>query len=214
MARENAESPTLAYLHATGQRDASPRATPAHALAAARRRFLAGERLEMGDLATELGVSRTTLYRWTGDRDRLLADVVWLELRALLERAVAAASGRGLARLERGITWFLDACANAQPLHALLANEGERGVRMLTDLTGPIRPRLVESLTRAIEREVADGGYRPPAPPATLADGIVALGERYLHNGGDPTLNPDPATAHTMISLLLREDSIGPVGDE
>lgn len=202
------DSPTLAYLHATGQRQTPPRATPAEALAVARRHFLAGERLDMVDLAAELGVSRTTLYRWTGDRDRLLADVVWLELRKLVERAVAAASGRGLARLERGITWFLDACANAQPLHALLANEGDRGVRMLTALNGPIRPRLVELLTHAIEREVTDGDYRPPAPPATLADGIVALSERYLHNGGDPTLNPDPGTAHTVITLLLREEPL------
>jgi AcrR family transcriptional regulator len=200
------DSPSLAYLQATGRRQAPPRVTPAEALAAARRHFLAGDRLDMGDLAAELGVSRTTLYRWTGDRDRLLADVVWLELRSLVEAAGTTASGRGLARLEHGITWFLDACANAHPLHALLANEGDRGIRMLTALNGPIRPRLVELLTHAIEREVTDGGYRPPAPPATLADGIVALGERYLHNGGDPTLNPDPTTAHTVITLLLREE--------
>ncbi|MBB5913009.1 AcrR family transcriptional regulator [Nocardia transvalensis] len=200
--------PTPAYLAATGERKTPSRATPAEAFAAARHRFLHGERLDMGELATELRVSRTTLYRWTGDRDRLLADVVWFELHRLVENAIAAAPGSGLPRLRQGIEWFLDATAQAAPLRALLATEGERAVRMLTAPNGPIRPRLVGLLTDAIEQEVTEGNYRPPAPPATLADGIVALGERYLHNGGDPTLNPDPATAHTVIALLLREEGI------
>ncbi len=45
----------------------------------------------------------------------------------------------------------------------------------------------------------------PPAATEVLADGIIALAERYLHNGGDPTLNPDPQTARTVVRLLLRE---------
>lgn len=199
------DSPTPAYLQATGEQQAPARATPAEAFAAARRRFRHGERLDMGELATELGVSRTTLYRWTGDRDRLLADVVWFELHKLVAHATESATGHGLPRLRQGISWFLDATASARPLRALLAGEGDRAVRLLTAPNGPIRPKLVRFLTEVIEAEAAGGGYRPPAPPATLADGIVALGERYLHNGGDPTLNPDPATAHTVIALLLRE---------
>ncbi|WP_024805994.1 QsdR family transcriptional regulator [Nocardia sp. BMG51109] len=205
MASVTGDPPTPAYLHATGEQRPAARATPAEAFAAARRRFLHGERLDMVDLAAELGVSRTTLYRWTGDRDRLLADVVWLELRGLVEKATTAAPGAGLPRLQQGINWFLDAAAKAPPLQALLANEGDRAVRLLTAPNGPVRPRLVQLLADTIDHEVTHGGYHPPAPPATLADGIVALGERYLHNGGDPTLNPDPATAHTVIALLLRE---------
>ena len=43
----------------------------------ARRRFLAGERLDMTALATELGVNRVTLYRWVGSREKLLVEVIW-----------------------------------------------------------------------------------------------------------------------------------------
>jgi hypothetical protein len=43
-------------------RAAAPRPTPLDALGLARRRWLAGERLDMGALAKELGVSRATLY--------------------------------------------------------------------------------------------------------------------------------------------------------
>ena len=56
-----------------------------------------------------------------------------------------------------------------------------------------------------IEQE-AERGYKPPASRALLADGIVSICERYLHNGGDPSLNPDPATAQRISARLLRED--------
>jgi hypothetical protein len=49
------------------------------------------------------------------------------------------------------------------------------------------------------------GRYRPPASPELLADAVITLAERYLHNGGDPELHPDPATARTAVVLLLRE---------
>jgi hypothetical protein len=68
-----------------------------------------------------------------------------------------------------------------------------------------VRPRILRTVTELIEREVAEGHYRSPAPPGLLADGIIALAERYLHNGGDPTLNPDPTTARSIAALLLRE---------
>jgi hypothetical protein len=67
-----------------------------------------------------------------------------------------------------------------------------------------VRPHLVAALTERIERE-AQRGYRPPADPRVLADGIVALGERFLYHNGNPALNPDPATARVVIRLLLRE---------
>src|SRR5947207_13651684 len=53
------------------------RSTPLDAFRLARRKFLAGERIDMGGLADELGVNRVTLYRWAGSRAQLLVEVVW-----------------------------------------------------------------------------------------------------------------------------------------
>ena len=39
--------------------------------------LLAGERLDMGVLADQVDVNRTTLYRWFGSRDQLVADALW-----------------------------------------------------------------------------------------------------------------------------------------
>src|SRR5262245_25508423 len=50
---------------------------PEDVLHAARRRFLRGERVDMNDLAREVGIGRATLYRWVGSRDQLLGEVLW-----------------------------------------------------------------------------------------------------------------------------------------
>ncbi len=57
-----------------------------------------------------------------------------------------------------------------------------------------------------IQGEVDAGAYRTPADPDLLADGIVTIGERFLHHGGDPDVTPDAASAGRMIAVLLREE--------
>src|SRR5262245_23011868 len=43
-----------------------PKATALDVFRLARKRFLAGERVEMGALAEELDLNRATMYRWVG----------------------------------------------------------------------------------------------------------------------------------------------------
>src|SRR5258708_8477905 len=61
------------------------RATALDAFTLARRRFLRGERVDIGGLSTELGVNRVTLYRWLGTREQLLVEI----LSSLAERTLS-----------------------------------------------------------------------------------------------------------------------------
>ena len=199
------EVPTRAFADAmAGAAAVERRPTPAAAFERAREIVRAGKRLDMAALAADVGVSRPTLYRWTGDRERLLADVSWAEVELLLRSSDAQIEVTGVKHIERLAGDFLGGLAGNPALRAFQANEGERGLRMMTAPTGGIRPRLVAAVREIIEREITHG-YRPPAEPQLLADGIVALGERWLYHGGDPAMNPDPATARQVIALLLRE---------
>lgn len=197
--------PTQAFAQAMGETEPVRKPLPADAFLRARDQFRAGERLDMGALAGAVGVSRATLYRWTGDRDRLLGDVAWSEVQLLLAFLDRDERGSGLPRIERLAARFLDTLAASPSLRAFLATEGESGLRILTAPAGGVRPRIVASITGMMEREVQRGGYRPPDEPALLADGIVSIAERFLYHGGDPAANPDPATARRVIALLLRE---------
>jgi AcrR family transcriptional regulator len=201
------ERPTLAYEQAMGGAErVKPRATPAGAFERAREYLREGRRLDMVQLAADLGVSRATLYRWTGDRERLLADAVWAEAHAIAEHLLHENRRKhGLSRIQTVCVEYLDFFGRNEGVNAFLAHEHDSGLEMITRVNGGFRPRLVAWISDQIQREIDAGHYRAPADPELLADGIVTIGERFLHHGGDPDVTPDAKSAGRMIAVLLRE---------
>ena len=65
------------------------RPTPEAAYDAATRTYLVVRRLDMRELAAEIGVARNTLYRWTGGRERLLQDVICSLSEAAIDEMLA-----------------------------------------------------------------------------------------------------------------------------
>src|SRR5919202_1458320 len=88
----------------TERPDVTPRPTALDAFLRARKRFLACERVDMSALAAELGVSRVTLYRWVGSRDRLLVEVIWSLAARTLEKIDTDVKERGPERIVRIVT--------------------------------------------------------------------------------------------------------------
>jgi AcrR family transcriptional regulator len=178
--------------------------TPAAAFAAAREIFRSGERIDMAKLADDLGVARTTLYRWTGDRDQLISDVLWAETKVTLDALVTKAAANGFPATREIGVGFMTVLAGSEPVRAFLRNEGQRALLLLTVPSSTYRTRLLEAVVEMIQRDVAHG-YTPPETPELLADTIISLAERFLHNGGEPDANPSPEMAKRAIALLLRE---------
>ena len=189
-----------------GAERVQPKATPAGAFERAREYLRAGKRIDMVALAADLGVARATLYRWTGDRERLLADATWAEAHAVAEHLLHRARRKtGARRIQAVCTEFIAAFAGNQGVAMFLAQERGAGLELLTGVNGGFRPRLVAWIAGLIQAEIDAGRYRAPADAELLADGVVTIGERYLHHGGDPDVSPDPAAAGRMIAVLLRE---------
>jgi AcrR family transcriptional regulator len=182
--------------------------TPADAFVRARQIVQAGGRLDMLALAAELGIARATLYRWTGDREQLLSDILWTNVHALFEHILSTVPERGADGLRIGSTRFLTQLAAGGELTRFLQSEDGIGLRLITDSRGGVRPRLVDAIAAWIQREVDEGYYRAPEDPQLLADGMVSLGERFLYHGGYVESNPDAATASRMIAVLIREAPI------
>lgn len=198
--------PTPAYAQATAVDDeAEVRVTPGDAFVRAREIVHRGERLDMKALAAELGVARATLYRWTGERERLLSDIMWVDVCAVLDRLLESSSERGVARIQTIAERFLELLVSGEQFSTLLRAEGDTAFRLITAPNGGVRPRLVDKLAGHIREEVDAGFYRPPEDPELIAEGMVTLGERFLYNGGDLTANPDPDNARRVIALLIRE---------
>src|SRR6476620_879716 len=82
-----------------GQETAVSRTTPLDAFKLARRKWLSGERLDVGKLAAELGVGRATVFRWVGTRENLYGEICSSLFSRVLETAKTDARGTGLARV-------------------------------------------------------------------------------------------------------------------
>ena len=178
------------------------RATPADAYAAAREVYLAGERLDMRELANRLGVGRSTLYRWCADREQLLTDVIWGITEERIRAFEAATEGmEGKARLREGIRLFLEASANDEALHAFLANEKHAALRVMT-VRGDGRTqhdRLVAEVTRLI----VENGIEVRAAPELAAFTIVRVMEGFIYNDAVAAVEPRLDDALEVLDFLL-----------
>src|SRR5437588_3572433 len=72
-----------------------PTVGPLDVLAEARERWSEDGRLDMGALAAGMGLSRATLYRWVGSKERLLGEVCRAGAQESWEVALEHAKGSG-----------------------------------------------------------------------------------------------------------------------
>jgi AcrR family transcriptional regulator len=182
--------------------------TPAAAFRAARRRYLAGERIDMQALATELGVSRATLYRWTGPREQLLGDVAFSLSDAIFEQAKRDTTHlSGPERLLSVFRRHVGALVEARSLQAFLQNETHAALRILTARSGPVQPRTVARLADLYRTEQRAGNFRPRAAPDRLAYAVVRVTEGFIYNDAIVSIEPAVDQAASIVSLLLEDDS-------
>jgi AcrR family transcriptional regulator len=200
------ESP--AYAAAMAERGGSEpkrRATPADAFRLARRWFLEGRRVDMSDLAAELGVSRNTLYRWTGDRERLLADVMWsIEARSI-EHGKEQASGVGPERIAQVLDYVVDGVSHAPYMQTFLENEPALGFRLITSREAGIESRTVSTIADLMREEEAAGHFQSEVDPETLAYALTRLIHAFVYNDTFTGLEGRPDAFRTVVRLLLRQ---------
>jgi len=183
----------------------APRAAPLDAFERARERFLAGERLDMQQLAAELGLHRTTLYRWVGTRDRLIGQILWSMAEPALREAVEAAGrARGGERIARGIERYLQGSLGAPFMRRFLEEEPEAALRVLTTKDSVLQARSVEFVQGLLEEEIERGALEPPMPVHDLAYLIVRIGESFLYTDVITGEDPSPEKAAQAVRALLR----------
>lgn len=182
----------------------SPRTTRRDAFELARRWFLEGRRLDMGALAEELGISRATLYRWTGPRERLLGEVISSLAENLHGYArLETADLRGAERLLAVFELFVDGIAGAPPLRRFLEADLEVALRVLTGRDGVVHPRVVAATAELMREEAERGAFIPRVDIETLAFAVTRVTEAFLYNEAIMAVEPDAARSKAVIALML-----------
>jgi AcrR family transcriptional regulator len=172
-------------------------------LAAAMRRYLRGERIDVQAIAAELGLGRTTIYRWFGSREGLIGEVLNGAADSLLDVSCAQARGRGGRKLLDTFDRFNRSLADAPALRQFVEQERDAALKIITSSGGVVQPHIVARIAALIEAEVRAGAYEPSVDPATLAYAIVRLAEAFLFNDAAAGMRGDVDRLRDVEAAIL-----------
>ncbi len=172
-------------------------------VAVATRQYLAGLRVDLRAIAAEVGVGRTTIYRWFGSRDELVGEVLRNAFHGLIDLAEARGEGRGtgavVATMDRVNRWL----AGSEPLRRYLEQEGAAALRLITASNGPVQPHVVELVAAMIERAMSRTRQNLRLDAGTLAYAMVRLSEAFLFNDVVAGIRGDVERLHEVQAAIL-----------
>jgi AcrR family transcriptional regulator len=183
------------------------RATALDVFQLARRKWLAGERLDIGRLAAELGVSRATVFRWVGSREQLYGEVISSLFAAELERAQVSAGGTGADHVCQVIHTLLAALLAAEPLRRFVRQDPEFALQVLMSRRSPVEHRCTSLVRGFLDAQIAAGHIRPPMASGAMAYVIVRISESFLYRDVITGDEPDIDTASEAIRILVTSES-------
>jgi AcrR family transcriptional regulator len=160
--------------------------------------------LEMQALARELGIGRATLYRWRGDREALLAQVILSLGVANLHRCESEVQlPPGAERLCAVHDLHLRRISESPAMRAFLRVEPEVASRVLLDAQGVVHIGVTEALADLIRRQEEQSGWRSPLAPESLAAAVSRLSEAFLYSDLIAHAKPDVVTPNLVLRMML-----------
>ena len=172
----------------------------------ARRQYLARERIDMQSLANQLGIGRTTLYRWVGDRDSLVAEMLSGMAVEAIGTVIAKADGEGLDRVIDGMRRFMETSAGFAPLRHLVQTEPDLGLRVMLAPGSTVSRAITAELQREIEAVRRDWAGEKAAE---LADVLTQIGMAY--EWGNIAVRSEPEidrAIRAMETVIRAADSV------
>jgi AcrR family transcriptional regulator len=198
---EGADATVLSRrLHGIGP---AGRPEPMDAFKLARQAFLAGNRIDMQGVAADVGVDRATLFRWVGNRDQLLCEVIWSVADPTWRHAVDDAKGAGARRVVDVMTRFINDVIASEPFRIYLRRERDRALRLLTTKASGFQQRIVDAFEQLLLQEQQASGLRYPLPAHDLAYVVTRIAESFIYSDLIVNETPDATKAAAAIGALL-----------
>jgi len=176
-----------------------------HAFRRARAAFIAGERLDMTALAAQMGVDRTSLFRWVGNRDALLSEVLWSLAEPTLDRIAATERSTGPDRVVAVLTRFTGALIQAPYFRQFLRTEPVRALKLLTTAASEVQRRFVATVESMLADEEA-AGLQLTLPAHDLAYLLVRVAESFTFADLIAGERPDTDRAAAALAHVMRTD--------
>lgn len=163
--------------------------------------FLDGRRLDMRALSRDLGVGRSTLYRWFTSREALLGDIAWRIMSDAITRIETR--DRGTAdprdRFLRVYGKLTETVRGFPPLITFVADDPDYALRVLTSGYGTVQGHLIGWVSSRLSAMA----IREGVDSEDLAYAIVRLCESFIWSDMITGSPPRADTAIAMVELLL-----------
>ncbi len=180
-----------------------PPATPIEVFKLARKTWLQGKRLSIGDLAKEVGVSRGTLYRWVGSKELLLDEILWSLIKPTFENAVAETPGHGVEHVVAVHRRFMTDALSFAPLQKFIADDPNYSLRVLTDFSSGVSERMVKLTADHLRSEEINGHLRLHSAPEKLAEIFILANTAIIYSDAISGRSPAIDKACSLIQMLL-----------
>ncbi|MGO4859977.1 QsdR family transcriptional regulator [Arthrobacter sp. 2MCAF14] len=186
---------------ATQERRRSSSAERAFRLA--RKSFIAGERIDMRHLATQLEVDRTTLFRWVGNRDQLLTDILTSLASATFRDIQQAVDEVGAERIIRAAELYAEILISSEYYRTFLNRDPERALRLISTKVSPLQRQIVTFFEQILDEEETADRFKHSLPTPDLAYLIVRVMESFLYADLIIGEQPDVGKVRSAVSAVL-----------
>jgi AcrR family transcriptional regulator len=177
------------------------RPTREAAIVLARERFLAGRRLEAGQIADELGISRTTLYRWFDGRSGLYVETLWSLALDVLRIAEERSTATGLELVYETNRDFWEIVSENPGYRRFVEQDRRIALRIMFLVRGHIRGRFARYVEEMLER--AKDELRPDIEIPVLARALTACGESSVFGDDLGSDGPQPGATAKVLRLVI-----------
>jgi AcrR family transcriptional regulator len=175
-----------------------PTPTARDALELALATFEAGERIDMARIAARLGVGRSTLYRWVGDRDALLGEVLDATVQKIARGSRRRIRRAGLDRVTATLGAYLEAIARNAPLRSLAEREPQVASRLLLDPEGAFAANARAQLQQSLRDDLSG-----VAVPDQILDALNASNLAVVWAGVAGGHDPQIDQALTLVRAVV-----------
>jgi AcrR family transcriptional regulator len=163
----------------------------------------------MATVAERSGVGRTSLYRWFGDRDGLIGEILARYLESTIEQGYRKSRARGGSRVARAIETLIRDSAAQAPLLQLLRTQPQVMLKIIMAPSGAVHARSIATVEALIERERHTGRYRPILDARSLAFILVQIGQSFMWVRAATGAAPDVEETMRVTNALLRAETSG-----
>ncbi len=179
-----------------------PKPTAQDAVNVAIATFEAGQRVDMAQIAERLGVGRSTLYRWVGDREALMDQVIDQTTITIAKSVQRRVRGQGLDRVLSAVKVYLDATTKYEPLRSLAEREPHLALHVFMNPQGVFARNTLDGLQRQLQRDL---------PEVEIPDDVVevlnatnlALVWASIAGGYEPHVERAIAVMRTVIGAYM-----------